>query len=230
MLDYSAAAGAIHGYDFAGTIVALGTDAAALDHLVVGDGVVGLVHGTNKLQPDVGAFAEYFGASTDLLLKIPNSMSLEEAASFGRGVATASIGLFSELGVPAFLEKLREGKPAENVEDREFILVAGGSTATGIRAIQLLKLAGLRPIATRSPGNNDLVYRLGAEKVFDYSSPTCAEDIHAYTQNERAFALDCVSQAETTQLLLYATPPSAVLVTITSHWRPSGKPLLKVAL
>lgn len=140
MLDYSAAAGAIHGYDFAGTVVALGSDAATTGHLAVGDRVAGLVHGMNKLQPDVGAFAEYVGAYADLLLKIPDSMSLEEAASFGTGVATASIGLFSELGVPASLDQLREGKPAGDVEEREFVLVAGGSTATGTRAIQLVKL------------------------------------------------------------------------------------------
>lgn len=36
--------------------------------------------------------------------------------------------------------------------------------------------------------------------MFDYSSATCAADIRAYTGNELAFALDCVSQADTTQL------------------------------
>ncbi|OBT42043.1 hypothetical protein VE00_07449 [Pseudogymnoascus sp. WSF 3629] len=66
MLDYSAAPGVIHGYDFAGTIVALGADALALGHLAVGDRVAGMVHGMNKLQPDVGAFAEYVGAWADL--------------------------------------------------------------------------------------------------------------------------------------------------------------------
>ncbi|OBT56768.1 hypothetical protein VE04_03720 [Pseudogymnoascus sp. 24MN13] len=40
----------------------------------------------------------------------------------------------------------------------------------------------------------------GAERVFDYHSPTCAADIRAYTTNELACALDCVSQADTTQL------------------------------
>ncbi|KAI4119468.1 MAG: hypothetical protein LQ345_000622 [Seirophora villosa] len=200
MLDYSAAAGAIHGYDFAGTIVALGADALASGHLAVGDRVAGLVHGMNKLRPDVGAFAEYVGAYADLLLKVPDHMSFEEAASFGTGVATASIGLFSELGVPASLDQLRKNQPADDVEEREFVLVAGGSTATGTRAIQLLKLAGLRPIATCSPSNFELVYRFGAEKVFDYSSATCAADIREYTGNELAYSLDCVSQADTTQL------------------------------
>lgn len=42
--------------------------------------------------------------------------------------------------------------------------------------------------------------KFGAEKVFDYKSPTCAADIRAYTNNELAYALDCVTQADTTQL------------------------------
>ncbi|RFU77042.1 zinc-binding dehydrogenase family [Trichoderma arundinaceum] len=202
MLDYSAAAGAIIGYDYAGTVVALGSEAAAAGKLQIGDRVAGLVHGMNKLLPDVGAFSEYVGACADLLLKIPDSMSFEDGASFGTGVATAALSLFHELGVPASLEQLRKGEPAtaDQIEEREFVLVAGGSTATGTRAIQLLKLAGLRPIATCSPSNNELVLRFGAEKVFDYSSPTCAEDIRAYTGNELAYTLDCVSQADTTQL------------------------------
>ncbi|KAL7911486.1 GroES-like protein [Trichoderma velutinum] len=202
MLDYSAAAGAIIGYDYAGTVVALGSEAAAAGNLQIGDRVAGLVHGMNKLLPDVGAFSEYVGACADLLLKLPDSMSFEDGASFGTGVATAALSLFHELGVPASLEQLRKGEPvtADQIEEREFVLVAGGSTATGTRAIQLLKLAGLRPIATCSPSNNELVLRFGAEKVFDYRSPTCAEDIRAYTGNELAYTLDCVSQADTTQL------------------------------
>lgn len=139
MLDYSAAAGAIHGYDFAGTIVALGADAPS--HLSVGDRVAGLVHGMNKLRPDVGAFAEYVGAYADLLLKIPDSMSFEQAASFGTGVATAAMSLFSEMQVPLSLGTLKQQRsmPA-GINKGDFVLVAGGSTATGTRAIQLLKL------------------------------------------------------------------------------------------
>lgn len=149
MLDYSAAVGAIHGYDFAGTVVALGAVALGADdlaagRLAVGDRVAGLVHGMNKLRPDVGAFAEYVGAYADLLLKIPDYMSFEEAASLGTGVATAALGLFHELRVPASLEQfvthMDKDTPAAVNEGREFVLVAGGSTATGTRALQLLKL------------------------------------------------------------------------------------------
>jgi len=142
MLDYSAAPGAIIGYDYAGTVVALGEEALKSGRLAVGDRVAGLVHGMNKLIPDVGAFSEYVGACADLLLKIPDHMSFEEGASFGTGVATASLSLFHELGVPATLDQLRDGRPAseEDRESREFVLVSGGATATGTRAIQLLKL------------------------------------------------------------------------------------------
>ncbi|KAF7714213.1 PKS_ER domain-containing protein [Penicillium ucsense] len=200
MLDYSAAPGAIHGYDFAGTIVALGDGVLASGRFAVGDRVAGYVHGMNKLRPDVGAFAEYVGATADLLLKLPDEMTFHEAAGLGVGVATTTVGLFSELGV-ASLDQLRAGnKVVEDRSEAEFVLVSGGSTATGTRALQLLKLAGLRPIATCSPSNIDLVTRFGAEKAFDYHSPTCATDIRAYTGNQLAYAFDCISQVDTTTL------------------------------
>ena len=132
MLDYSAAPGAIHGYDFSGVIVALGEDTPA--HFAVGDRVAGISHGGNKLQPETGAFAEYVNACADLLLKIPDSMSFEEGASFGTGVATAILG-FGQLCVPAF----GAGEEKATVERENYVLVAGGSSASGTRAIQLLK-------------------------------------------------------------------------------------------
>ncbi|KAK3373154.1 chaperonin 10-like protein [Lasiosphaeria ovina] len=214
MLDYSATPGAIHGDDFAGTVVALGVDVLKSGRLQVGDRVAGMVHGMNKLRPDVGAFAQYVGATADLLLKIPDNMSFEDAATLGLGVTTATMALWLELRVPATLEQLAEarglaeegqgtGLPALSQRSGCFVLVAGGSTATGTRAIQLLKLAGLRPIATCSPANFELVRRFGAEKAFDYGAASAADvaaEIRAYTNNELGHALDCVATAETTQL------------------------------
>lgn len=134
-LDYSPAPGAIMGFDFAGTIVALGGDAAASGRLAVGDRVAGVVYGMDKLQPDVGAFAQYVGALADLVLKLPDHVRFEDAAALGLAVATATYGLFSELKLPASLDQLG----GESDQPDDFVLVAGGSTATGTRAIQLLK-------------------------------------------------------------------------------------------
>ncbi|KGO65249.1 Polyketide synthase, enoylreductase [Penicillium italicum] len=199
MLDYSPAAGAVHGYDFSGTVVALGSDVPS--HLAVGDRVAGFVHGMNSLQPGIGAFSEYVGACADILLKIPDHMSFEDAAGLGTGVATAVLGLFRELQIPGDLNLgLKSGGGSVQASEKDFVLVAGGSTATGTRAIQLLKLAGLRPIVTCSPSNFDLVYHFGAEKAFDYHSPNVGAEIRAYTSNTLAYALDCVSLADTTQL------------------------------
>ncbi|EAW09024.1 zinc-binding alcohol dehydrogenase family protein [Aspergillus clavatus NRRL 1] len=229
MLDYSPVPGAIHGYDFAGTIVALGSDTPP--HLKVGDRVAGFVHGMNPLLPDVGAFAEYVAASADLVLKIPDAMSFEEGASLGLGLFTAGLALFQHLQIPASLtggpNPAPEGGPSGTPD---VVLVAGGSTATGTRALQLLKLyayphphflrhhpivygtkhdtnprehenrAGLRPIATCSPAHFDLARRFGAEAVFDYHDPDCAAAIRAYTKNSLAYALDCLALAETTEL------------------------------
>ncbi|OKL59563.1 hypothetical protein UA08_05016 [Talaromyces atroroseus] len=199
MLDYSPVPGAIHGYDFAGTIVALGDGTPA--YLKVGDRVAGTVHGMNPSLPDVGAFAEYVAAPGDLLLQIPDWMSFEEASSIGLSLFTAGLGLFQELKVPSSTTEPYAPRPDDEYDfGPEFVLVAGGATATGTRAIQLLKLAGLRPIATCSPSNFELVRSFGAEEVFDYHTADCAAEIKTYTRNTLAYAFDCVAMADTMQL------------------------------
>jgi NADPH:quinone reductase-like Zn-dependent oxidoreductase len=94
-----------------------------------------MVHGMNKLGPDIGAFAEYVGASADLLLKIPDSMGFDEGASLGTGVGTALLSLFYELKLPWSVDRFSRA----DTSGGEIVLVAGGATATGTRAIQLLK-------------------------------------------------------------------------------------------
>lgn len=142
-LEYSPIPGAIVGSDFAGTVVALGADAQASGRFAVGDRVAGTVLGMNKMRPDVGAFAEYVNAMQDFLLKIPDQMSFEKAATMPLGAATALFALFSEMGLPGSLAQLGAKGSANGDaghKEGEIVLVAGGSTATGTRAIQLLKL------------------------------------------------------------------------------------------
>ncbi|MCJ1406593.1 hypothetical protein MMC19_000659 [Ptychographa xylographoides] len=190
MVDFSSTTGAIAGYDFAGTVIAIGS--AVTKPLGIGDRVCGNVHGMNSMNPEVGAFAQYIGATGDILLKIPDSMSFETAASFGTGVATAGLALFQSMRIPI--------SPDNAAEKPFWVLVYGGSTATGTIAIQLLKLSGLRPLTTCSPKNFALVKSYGAEEAFDYKSPTCATDIRAYTKNTLSYALDCITEANTMQI------------------------------
>lgn len=131
ILDFSPAVGAVHGHDFSGTIVALGSDAPG--HLSVGDRVAGTVHGNNSLEPTIGGFSEYVASDGDLLLKLPEKMSFEEGATIGIGLGTALLCIFRELELPGPIY------PPEPSNSDKFVLVAGGATATGTRTIQLLK-------------------------------------------------------------------------------------------
>jgi NADPH:quinone reductase-like Zn-dependent oxidoreductase len=57
--------------------------------------------------------------------------------------------------------------------------------------------SGLTPIATCSEKNFALTTSYGAEKVFDYHLPSCADDIKAYTKNSLKYVIDCISEPET---------------------------------
>jgi NADPH:quinone reductase-like Zn-dependent oxidoreductase len=81
------------------------------------------------------------GATAELLLKIPDMMTFKEASTLGIGLATAGLALFRELEIPVRIEDLIDRAQDSNVTpDAAWVLVSGGSTATGTRAIQILKL------------------------------------------------------------------------------------------
>lgn len=60
--------------------------------------------------------------------------------------------------------------------------------------------SGFSPITTCSPFNFELVKSFGATAVFDYKSPTCASDIRQYTHNALSYALDCITDFESTTI------------------------------
>ncbi|WQF78492.1 Putative GroES-like superfamily, alcohol dehydrogenase-like, NAD(P)-binding domain superfamily [Colletotrichum destructivum] len=181
--------GAGCGMDFSGVVVATGHGLDPALGIRVGDAVAGAVHGANPFDPQAGAFAEYTCALADLLWKIPRPWDLTDAATVGGCcVATVGLGLFADdaLGLPFGLDQfVADGKAS-------FVLVYGGSTASGTMAIQLAKLCGYRVIATCSPRNAAMVESYGAERTFDYSSSSCAADIRAYTENTLHHVLDTI--------------------------------------
>ncbi|TWU72712.1 hypothetical protein ED733_004255 [Metarhizium rileyi] len=163
--------GAVDGCDFAGIIVALGSDKIKWS---IGDRVCGAVHGSNPLRPESGAFAEYVPCESEFTLKIPAHMSFKEAAALGgTGLATLGMALFKELALPGSLEA-----PATKPRT---VLVHGGSSSVGTMAMQLVRL-------------------FGAEEVFDYNDPDCAQSIKAYTRNTLAYVLDPFTDAKSIAL------------------------------
>jgi NADPH:quinone reductase-like Zn-dependent oxidoreductase len=87
------------------------------------------------------------------------------------------------------------------------VFIYGGSTAMGVSGIQYAKLSGATVITTSSPRNFDYVKSLGADVVFDYSSPTAIEDIKAFANNNIRLAWDCISSAESAKFTAQVLSP-----------------------
>src|SRR5690606_15603267 len=80
-----------------------------------------------------GAFSEYIAERAVNVWRLPDNLSWEEGAAVGCAV-TSSVGM-------ALWTSLKLSRtPEEPTSDPKFVLVYGGSTASGTFAIQLLKL------------------------------------------------------------------------------------------
>lgn len=97
-------------------------------------------------------------------MHISDYMSFEEAATLGCGVVTIAQGLYQKLGLA--LPEVDDG----NQKSGKWILIYGGSSATGTLAIQFAKLSGYKVVTTCSPRNFALARSLGADVVLDYAS------------------------------------------------------------
>jgi len=110
-------------------------------------------------------------------------MSNEEAATLGVGVSTCGQALYQSLGLPL---------PGSGKLDT-YLLVNGGSSATGALAVQYAILyarfptplykanmqirSGCKVVATASPHNWPILKDRGVEEVFDYNDPDCAKNV-----------------------------------------------------
>ncbi|KAL9084931.1 MAG: hypothetical protein Q9159_004975 [Coniocarpon cinnabarinum] len=167
------------GCDYAGIVTEVG---AKVSKFVKGDRIAGWIHGSNRADPESGAFAQYAIAKACVQRKIPDHMSFEEAATLGVAIMTVGLGLYKDLELPLPSHPAKKPFP---------LLIYGGSTATGMAGIQLAKRSGLTVLTTCSPHNYKMMKSLGADAVFDYKSPTCAADIRNATNNNLIYAWDC---------------------------------------
>ncbi|KAG8160819.1 hypothetical protein KVR01_009083 [Diaporthe batatas] len=179
--------GSMAGLDFAGIVISKGTNVCS--DIRPGDRVCGVAFGYNNNNNTTGAFSEYVVAEEHTLFRIPDSISFEEAATLPCGLLTGGMVLHNTM-------KLRSVQS----EQTRYALVYGGSTASGLCMIQLLRHCGFVPVVTCSPHNFDLVKETGAEAAFDYQSSTCACDIRDFTSNQLAYAADCITTADSMRI------------------------------
>lgn len=133
----------ILGMELSGTVESVGS---AVTRFRMGDEVFGGTGGK------FSSHAQFACAAESRLEMKPCNMTLEEAAAVVFGGFTA-------------LVFLREA----NIQPGQEVLVYGASGSVGVFAVQLAKHFGARVTGVCSTGNLELVRRIGADAVIDYT-------------------------------------------------------------
>jgi NADPH:quinone reductase-like Zn-dependent oxidoreductase len=170
---------AILGYDVSGVVAT-----SRASELAEGDEVFG--------RASSGSYAEYAVAPVENLVRKPDGVSHEQAATIPVAGITAWQALFDHGG-------LASGQTA---------LVAGAAGGVGHFGIQFAKQAGARAIGTGSSRNRDFVLGLGAEEYVDYTEQDVAEAV-----SDVDVALDTVG-GDTTESLVPIVREGGILVSI----------------
>lgn len=146
----------ILGLEAAGTVEAVGADVTGFTR---GERVFALLGG--------GGYAELALAHAGHVMRIPSSMSFEQAACICETYLTAYMNLFLYA----------------RVADGETVLLHGGGGGVTTAAMQLVKT--LRPrariLVTASTGKVERVAALGADVVIDYKNEDFAEAVQRHT-------------------------------------------------
>ncbi|WP_280308895.1 NAD(P)-dependent alcohol dehydrogenase [Nocardia abscessus] len=133
----------IVGHDLAGEVVEVGAGVVEFDR---GDLVFGAV--------DAGAFAEYVCVPVERLARVPDGLTVAEAAALPDSGMTALQGLRDVGG-------LRAGQK---------VLVNGASGGVGTSAVQIAKALGAEVTAVCSTRHVETLRSLGADRVIDYTT------------------------------------------------------------
>ncbi len=143
---------------------AMGSDVSGVVESV-GPGVARFAVGDEVLGFGLGAWSDHMVVSeTGLVLK-PASVSMTDAG----GVGVAAITALQGLRRGGLVAPLTWG-PSEVEPMRPRVLIIGASGGVGTFAVQIAKLLGAHVTAVTSTRNLDLVARLGADDVIDYTT------------------------------------------------------------
>ncbi|KAA1476180.1 GroES-like protein [Dentipellis sp. KUC8613] len=181
------------GVDFAGIIAAVGEGVTSV---TVGERVAGWIPAHARVNTT--AFREYTVVNARPLIKIPEIVSDEEAATLPVAVATAAIGMRRLTNYP-------QGAPYNR-----YVLVWGGSSSVGLFAIQLAHLSSYKVITTASPKNHELVRSYGADVAIDYHAPDVVEQIIEATGKQGGVdvVFDAISEGGSVELSAKSLRPN----------------------
>ncbi len=162
-----------------------------------GDQVVGRFEpspGIGREYSRTGAIAEYVAIPARQLAPASTKQPLAHSAALPTAAGTAWQALF-EYG---------------NLQADQTVLIHAAAGGVGSFAVQLVKLAGARVIATVSEGKYSLVRELGADEVIDYQKTDFSEGLTGID-----FVLDTVG-GDTQSRSYKVLRPGGVLAAITA--------------
>ena len=154
------------GHDVAGVVTQVGS---AVHGFQVGDEVY-----ARPRDLRIGGFAEYMAIDQDDVAHKPASLTLQEAAA---------VPLVSLAAWQILVDRARV-KPGQKV------LIHAGAGGLGSTVIQLAKHLGATIATTANTGNEELVRRLGADIVVDYTKEDFSKVLSGYD-----FVLDALGGA-----------------------------------
>lgn len=143
----------VMGNELAGVVEAVG---AGVSGFAVGDRVFARVP-----KGSMGALAEFAALSADVVAKMPKGLDFTTAA----GVPLAGL-----TALQALRDELRLGPGSR-------VFITGGAGGVGTFAIQLAKWLGAEVTTTASQRGRELVERLGADVVVDYTTQRVADHV-----------------------------------------------------
>jgi len=153
----------ILGRDVAGTVTAVGEGV----QLEPGDRVCGWA---------TGSYAERVVTTADLLGKVPDAVDLAAAAAVPTpGVAAC------QLHTKACDARVKR------------VLIVGATGSVGIFVTQLMSGSGIEVIATARPAKAELMKRLGAAEIIDYTADPVVEQVLSVHSSGVDLLIDMVS-------------------------------------
>lgn len=148
------------GGEVAGTVAALGD---GVTEVQVGDRVFAGI--------GFGGFAEQVAVKAKALRRVPDTMTLQQAAGISTTYGTSYYAL----------------KQRADLKPGETLLVLGAAGGVGIAAVELGRAMGARVIAAAStPEKLEIARKAGADELVDYSDGELKEKVKALTDGKGA--------------------------------------------
>ncbi|CCO30217.1 Zinc-type alcohol dehydrogenase-like protein C2E1P3.01 [Rhizoctonia solani AG-1 IB] len=140
---------------------------------------------------DETTFQEKTIVQTDIISKIPDNITEDQASTIPAGALAALFGLFQKTGI----DVPTNGPTASD----KGVLILGGSSSVGQFAVQLARIAGFSPIVTTaSVKHEDFLKSLGATHIFDRNVD--AKTIQSAFSSPVALVVDSISVSSTQEL------------------------------